>query len=114
MVQEATWSVEFYIDARGRTPALEFMRSLPSRDRAALLRAIDLLEEFGTALGLPHARPIEGLWELRGGSGRLFYFAHTGRRLVILHGYRKKSQKAPQREIRMAQRRWADFLEREK
>ena len=114
MGQESGWSVEFYTDARGKTPALEFLRSLSSKDRASLLRAIDLLKEFGVALGLPHARPIEGLWELRGGSGRLFYFAHTGRRIVILHGYRKKGRKAPEREIRTAQRRWADFLEREK
>jgi phage-related protein len=107
------WSVEFYTERDAAAPALEFLKSLPAKDSAPLLRALDLLEEFGTALGMPRARPIEGLWELQGGSGRLFYFGHTGRRFIILHGYRKKSQKTPKREIDTAKRRWADFLERE-
>lgn len=107
------WSVEFYTERDDVAPAFEFLKSLPAKDSAPLLRALDLLEEFGTALGMPHARPIEGLWELRRGSGRLFYFGYTGRRFIILHGYRKKGQKAPKREIDTAKRRWADFLERE-
>jgi phage-related protein len=89
------------------------VQSLPKKDQAELLRAIDLLQEFGLQLGMPHARPIAGLWELRGGAGRLFYVAHTGRRFIILHGYRKQSQVTPRREIETAQRRWADLLERE-
>ena len=63
---------------------------------------------------MPHARPIAGLWELRPGPNRFFYVAVRGRHFVILHGYRKRSQAAPQREIETAQRRWADLLERDK
>lgn len=107
------WSVEFYVDARDRAPALEFLKSLPKQDQAELLRVLDLLAEFGLKIGMPHARPIEGMWELRGGSGRLFYVAYTGRRFIVLHGYRKQSQAAPRHEIETAQRRWADFLEQE-
>jgi len=58
---------------------------------------------------------MEGaIWQQRGGSGRLFYFAHTGRRCIILHGYVKKGQKAPAEEIATALRRWQDFLSRER
>jgi phage-related protein len=110
---QPAWQIEFYTDARGYSPALDFLQSLPKREQAELLRVIDLLQEFGVQLGMPHARPIAGLWELRGGAGRLFYVAHTGRRFIILHGYRKQSQAAPRREIETAQRRWTDFLERE-
>jgi phage-related protein len=74
---------------------------------------LDLLQEFGPLLGMPHARPVGDLWELRAGPGRLFYFAYMGRRFIILHGYRKQGPKAPKREIETAMRRWADFLERE-
>jgi phage-related protein len=38
---------------------------------------------------------------------------YVGRRFVILHGFRKKSQKTPIREIATAERRMADFLEKE-
>lgn len=111
--KSAGWSVEFYVDARDRAPALEFVRSLPKQEQAELLRVLDLLAEFGLKIGMPHARPIEGMWELRAGAGRLFYVAHSGRRFIILHGYRKRSQAAPRQEIETARRRWADFMERE-
>ena len=113
MPEQAKWAIEFYEDARGDVPARDFLRSLPSGEHAAALRVFRLLREFGTALGMPHARPISGLWELRAGPGRFFYFAHTGRRFIILHGYRKQTQKAPAREIETAKRRLQDFQERE-
>jgi hypothetical protein len=52
--------------------------------------------------------------ELRASASRFFYFAFTGRRFVILHGYRKKSQKAPRREIEAALRRMDGYVERQK
>ena len=107
------WSVEFYVDSRGRSPALDYLRSLSSNEQAEAVRLLDLLQKYGTAIGMPHARPIAGLWELRPGSNRFFYVAHTGRRFIVLHGYRKRSQAAPAREIETAKRRLADFLDRE-
>jgi phage-related protein len=68
-------------------------------------------------LQMPHARPVagqRGLWELRAGAIRLFYFAHTGQRFIVLHGFRKKSRKTPRREIVTAERRRSEFLERER
>ncbi len=78
-----------------------------------MLRVIDLLKEFGVKLGMPHARPIAGMWELRAGAGRCFYVSHHGQRFIILHGYRKKSQSAPRKEIETAKRRWTEFLSQE-
>jgi len=104
--------VEFYPDRRGGSPVRDFILSLSKRDQAEVLRVIDLLQEFALGLGMPHARPIEGMWELRAGSGRLFYMAHTGRRFIILHGYLKQGQKAPSQAIETAKRRRDDFLER--
>jgi len=81
-------------------------------DQAKIYNAFRLLREFGNALGMPHARYIEGkLWELRPGGIRLFYFAYIGKQFVILHGYRKKSNKAPGREIAIAFRRMTDLME---
>lgn len=106
------WTVRFYKDAQGRVPAREFLQTLSPKEYAALLRTIDLLQEMGIALQMPHARRVDELWELRAGPGRLFYFAYAGRQLIILHGYRKKTQKTPARELATAKRRWIDFLER--
>jgi phage-related protein len=111
------WTIEFYTDARGKSPVLEYINGLPVRERARVRNHLRLLQEFGTKLGMPHARPLTGhkrLWELRPGAIRLFYFAHTGRRFIVLHGFRKKGEKTPQRHIAAAERYMANFLEEEK
>jgi phage-related protein len=112
MSPQPPWSVEFYTDARGEAPAMQFLEALPIEERAVAARALRLLADAGVGLGMPHVRPIEDLWELRAGPNRLFYVAHTGRRFIVLHGYRKQSQKAPRQEIATARRRLQDFLSR--
>ena len=57
------WTIEFYRDRRGRIPVEEFINVLPERERTEALRVIDLLQIYGLTLGMPHARPIEGMWE---------------------------------------------------
>ena len=57
------WDIRFYEDARGGIPVLEFIDRLPAQERAKINNALRLLEEYGTQLGMPHARRIEGrLW----------------------------------------------------
>ncbi|MGQ9585677.1 MAG: type II toxin-antitoxin system RelE/ParE family toxin [Anaerolineae bacterium] len=111
------WTIEFYTDRRGRCEVVEFIQGLPERERAKIRDALRLLAEFGTGLGMPLTRPIgghRGLWELRAGAIRLFYVAHAGHRFVLLHAYRKKSQKTPHQEIAAAERKRADFMERQR
>jgi len=89
------------------------MNALSARDRAKVNNVLRLLEEFGTDLGMPHARRIKGrLWELRPGDNRLFYFLQVEHQFIILHGYRKRSMKAPEKEIETALRRMQEFLEK--
>lgn len=105
------WSIVFYKDQRGKCPPLEFIEDLPVMEQAKIRNVLRFLREFGTHLGMPHAGPIQGrLWELRPGGIRLFYFAYIGQQFVILHGYRKQSQKAPDREIEIALRRMEELI----
>jgi len=100
------WSIVFYLDHRGKCPPLEFIEKLPVKEQAKIRNMLRLLQEFGTNLGMPHAKPIQGkLWELRPAGIRLFYFAYIEQQFVILHRYRKQSLKAPEREIAIALRR---------
>ena len=41
------WTVENYIDPRGRSPVEEFLDQLPTDDRARIDHTIALLREFG-------------------------------------------------------------------
>ncbi len=78
--------------------------------------SLELPEDMGTALGAPHTRALGGkLWELRvlgRVQHRVLYFAVSGRRLVLLHAFTKKTPKAPQGELETARRRMADYLGR--
>jgi phage-related protein len=61
---------------------------------------------------------LEGdLWELREESAtniyRVIYFFFTGRRIVLLHGFQKKTRRTPRNEIEIALQRQAYFVTRE-
>jgi phage-related protein len=106
------WVISFYEDHRGNIPALDFINRLPIKDQAKINKVLSLLKEFGPSLGMPHARHIIGdLWELRPGDNRILYFLYTGRQFVILHGFRKTTNKTPAHEIETALRRIEELQE---
>ncbi|MEW6716793.1 MAG: type II toxin-antitoxin system RelE/ParE family toxin [Chloroflexota bacterium] len=114
----ADWTVENYVDSRGRSPVENFLNQLPVTDRVRIVHTIGLLADFGLQLGAPYIKHLEGkLWELRIRSRhkvyRILYFAFTGQRFILLHAFLKKTRKTPRQEIGIAQSRLADFLERE-
>lgn len=114
MANTTQWHITFYEDRRERCPVLDFINSLSKSEQAKIYNAFRLLAEFGTALGMPHARRIQGkLWELRPGGVRLFYFAYVQRQFVVLHGFRKQTNQTPKSEIEIAFRRMQE-LENEK
>ena len=52
------------------------------------------------------------LWELRPGGDRVLFFAWTGGAFVLLHAFRKQSQKTPDAELHKAEREYKDWIER--
>ncbi|MCD6232963.1 type II toxin-antitoxin system RelE/ParE family toxin [bacterium] len=82
-----------------------FIESLQKITIAKVLRTIDLLEEFGSNLGMPHTKKITArLFELRIQGAqeiRIFYTFHKSE-VYLLHGFIKKSKRTPKREIRTA------------
>jgi phage-related protein len=112
MSDPAEWSVYFYRNARGDSPPLDYIKSLEQGDRARVARTIGLLKQLGLEIGGPQARQLEGkLWELRPSPHRLIYFAHSGRRFVILHAFQKQTRKTPRRDIEVARRRMKEVVE---
>jgi phage-related protein len=78
-----------------------------------MTRDLDLLKAFGVGLGPPKIEHIRGqVWELRShgrSRHRVFYVAATGRRLVLLHAFKKKTPQTPPQEIQTARRRLRDY-----
>lgn len=112
------WTVVFYHDDQGHSPVEEFLDSLDMKTLARFDWSIEQLRIRNVAAQEPLVRHIGGkLWELRRESGtniyRLLYFFFTGRRIVIVHGFQKKTQKTPRSEIELAEKRMEHFIERE-
>ena len=74
---------------------------------------IELLQQNGTRLNDNITKHLEdGIWELRPGNNRVFYFFYENNTFVLLHQFRKKSQKTPKREIEKAKSERIDYLSR--
>ena len=113
MAEQGEWRIEFYRTQRGESPVVIYLNDLPVEERAKAAKFMRLLLEFGTRLGMPHARPLTAhkpLWELRPVPHRILYFAHTGRVFVMLHAFAKKRGKTPSREISVAEQRMEEYL----
>ena len=82
----------------------------PRGIHASFVRIAEQMVESGPNLGLPYTRAMgNGLFEIRArgeeGIGRAFYCALIGRRVTILHGFIKKTQQTPQKELKLARKR---------
>lgn len=109
------WSIEFYENENGRVPVKEFLDSLNSRQVANIIEAMDLLKTFGLQLKEPYVKFVGNkLYELRvkdaDGNYRILYFAATGQKFVMVHGFKKKTQKTPAKELAKAKKRMKEYL----
>lgn len=102
------WNIEYpYEDVE------QFILELPPSLAAKYFRLTDLMLEFGSNLGMPHSKAMsDGLFELRvkgkDGIARIFYCTLMGKRIVMLHGFIKKSQKTPTKELKIARHRLSE------
>ncbi len=116
------FEIEFYENAKGESELWDFLESL--REQAEtnkdsriqykqIIFYIELLKNSGTRLSENITKHLDdGIWELRPGSNRVFYFFYRDNRFVLLHHFRKKTQKTPKREIEKAKAERADYLSR--
>lgn len=113
------WQVEFYRFPNGNSPVLDWYNDQQPKIQAKFARIFDLVKEHGLLVGKPYIAPLENkLYEIRVEHDtniyRILYFAFTGRRFILLHGFQKKTQKTPKQEIELAQKRMSEFLAEEK
>ena len=117
-MQKPKFDVDFYDLADGTKPARDFLLSLPMKMRAKITRTIAMLESSGTDLREPHSKHLDdGIFELRAKVGsditRVLYFFVIGRRIIVTHGFVKKTDKTPPAEIKKAKQYRHEFLNRE-
>ncbi len=114
--------IEFYEDTNEDKPVEKFLLSLDVKMQAKLLGMLQILQEKGNQLREPYSKYLEdGIFELRTKNGtditRVLYFFYYGRKIILTNGFIKKTQKTqktPRKEILLAKRRKADYIERSK
>jgi len=111
------WKIDYYDVPSGKKPVEEFIQNLSEKPRSRVYNTLELLAELGVNLGLPHAKKVTGtsLWELRilgENSLRFFYVAKIGQVFLLLHGFSKKKQKTPRKEIKIALERLKEYRKR--
>ncbi len=116
------FEIEFYEKANGESEIWNFLETLRlsatnNKDARIQYRQIilyiELLKSKGTVLPENITKHItEDIWELRPGVNRIFYFCYTDNRIVLLHSFRKKTQKTPRREIDRAKAERDDYKQR--
>lgn len=106
----------FYRTTTGNNVVLDLIRLLDPADRRVIGEDLKSLQ-LRYPLGMPLSRALgKGLHELRsslpsGREFRLFYcFERQSFRLIVLHGFIKKSQRTPDREMRIARDRQQEFI----
>lgn len=114
------YTIEFYEDSRGYSAIWQFMenlrtKALSNKDARIQYKQIalylNLLEKNGTYLPEAIVKYLsDGIWELRPGNNRILFFTYVNNTFVLLHHFRKKSQKLPKKEFDQAVRNRTQYI----
>lgn len=115
------WIVE-YVELDDKKPFEEFIFSLTVKERAKIFETIDYFLELkgrNLAIKTSLSKHLEdGIFELRTSIkdkiARSLYFYQVGAKIVITHGFIKKTQKTPRKEIERAKKLREQYIKRSK
>ncbi len=107
-------NVVFFRTASGAEPVRRWLKSLPEKHKKAVGEDIKTVQ-FGWPLGMPLVEKLEPyLWEVRtkvpDGIARVL-FTVDGSIMILLHGFIKKTQKIPQKELSTTKSRLKQYQE---
>ena len=106
----------FYRTGRRNEPVRAWLKGLEGEDRKIIGADIKTVE-FGWPVGMPVCRAIashKGLWEVRSAlsNNRIarVLFCISDNRMILLHGFIKKSRKTPKSDLELAMRRMKEVM----
>ncbi|MBD3270284.1 type II toxin-antitoxin system RelE/ParE family toxin [Candidatus Peregrinibacteria bacterium] len=110
--------IVFYRVANGKNPIEEFLDNLPAKDAQKVTWTLKLIEELEVPPKTYFKKLVntDDVWEVRSRIGnnayRLLCFQYKNNVVVLTNGFRKKTQKTPRNEMKLAEDRKADWLRR--
>lgn len=111
------YTILFYETLNNTSPVLDYLQSLPIKSKAKILKSLKILQREGVNTPYPYVSHVrEKIFELRvkfsSNQYRILYFIYTNRQIILLHGFSKKTQQIPEKEIKKAENRQLEFIER--
>ena len=116
------YEVLLYEDQNGKSEINDYLMDLAEKAASnkdariqfkQITLYIELLKNHGTRLSQNITKHIiDDIWELRPGNNRVLYFYFKDNKFVLLHIFRKKTQKTPKAEIEKAIKESKDYIER--
>lgn len=110
--------IAFYESDLGNRPVDEFLGNLDPAPRAKFVRTLELLR-VQQRVPAKFWKKLSGtdLWEVRveyaGNIYRVLAALAKDNRVVLLHGFQKKSQKTPRQDMEIAQQRQKRYFQRQ-
>ena len=104
----------YYTTKLKNSPPLDFLNSLPPQQGSKIRRVLSYIREYGLTTAIRHIKKLAGtpLWEIRilgQDNIRILYAIEDQDAIIILHGFIKKTQKTPLKEIETALRRLQEW-----
>lgn len=110
----------FYKTKSGESPIENFLDTLSAKQVKKVTWVLQIIETM-QIVPVQYFKKLDGtddIWEIRidfgGNTFRLFGFFEKGSLIILTNGFAKKSQKAPQSEINLAEQRKKDYQSRRK
>ena len=107
--------ISFYETKEGNSPIAKFIDQSPKIDQAVILAVFSDIESHGLAAKGAIFRQLDGkLWEIKiktpGGGYRFLYVLLDKASMMLVHAFKKKTQKTPLKELDLARKRVAEIL----
>jgi phage-related protein len=112
--------IQFYRTKSGKCPVEDFFDTLSDKQIEKVLWVLRIIRDidFVPREYLKKLVNTENIWEIRVKSGgnifRILGFFYKNQMIILTNGFMKKTQKTPSKEIKIAQERRKDYLERTK
>jgi phage-related protein len=109
--------ISFYETDFGEKPVEQFLAGLEAAARAKVVRNLEMLRTL-PVVPAKFWRKLsdQKLWEVRaeyaGNIYRILATTTKGNRVILLHGFQKKSQKTPRQDMEIAQQRQKRYFQR--
>lgn len=112
--------IQFYRTTTGYCPVEEFLDSLTGKQAQKVAWVLQLIEELDF-IPIQYFKKLidtNGIWEVRVKFGsdifRILGFSERNNLIILNHAFQKKTQKTPKSDIKLAEYRKNEFINRKR